>query len=126
MGIIRQTKSVKAVLGQFENQQIALPVVELVSGLKSEMNKTTVYRILERLEDDGILHSFTGRDGLKWYAKCAGCDSHHHSDLHPHFHCRECGKTECLDTHVSIPTVPGFKVDSAELLLVGQCQNCLN
>ena len=33
------------------------------------MNKTTVYRILDRFEKEGILHWFIDNDGLKRYAK---------------------------------------------------------
>lgn len=125
MGIIRKTKSVKTLLEVFEQADSALSVVELVERLHREMNKTTVYRILDRLEDDGTLHSFMGRDGLKWYAKCRGCTASQHTDAHPHFQCRGCGKTECLTLDVSIPSVPNRKVDSAELLLIGLCEECL-
>ncbi|NRA93639.1 MAG: transcriptional repressor, partial [Psychroserpens sp.] len=71
MSIIRKTKSVKMLLEIFESTKSALSVVDLVEQLKSEMNKTTVYRILERLENEGVLHSFNGINGLKWYAKCS-------------------------------------------------------
>jgi len=59
MGIIRKTKSVKAVLREFDESNDAVSVVDLVEDLQGEMNKSTVYRILERLQDDGILHSFS-------------------------------------------------------------------
>ena len=68
MGIIRKTKSVKAVINEFDRTAFALSTLKLVESLQSQMNKSTVYRILERLVDDGILHSFTGKDGLSWYA----------------------------------------------------------
>ena len=127
MAIIRQTKSVKALLNAFEQSDDAISVVELVKQVKQKMNKTTVYRILDRLEDDGKLHSFMGTDGLKWYAKCDhSCSAEHHVDSHPHFQCRDCGKTSCLSIDVSIPSVPNYKIESAELLLIGQCDNCLS
>lgn len=125
MGIVRKTKSVQVILQQFNQVKGALSVVDLVEGLQQLMNKTTVYRILERLEDDGILHSFTGKKGLKYYAKCNNCSAGHHLDTHPHFQCSDCGKTECLSVDVSIPAIPNHKVDVAELLLVGQCADCL-
>ncbi len=126
MGIIRKTKSVKTLLGVFEETNQAISVVELVERLQQEMNKTTVYRILERLEDEGELHSFIGKDGLKWCAKCKGCSSSQHTDAHPHFQCRDCGKTECLTISMTIPSVPNHKIDSAELLLTGQCADCIS
>jgi len=126
MGVIRKTKSVKHLLELFGQTNEAWSATDLVEHLKAVMNKTTVYRILERLEDDGTLHAFKGMDGLQWYAKCKGCTSSHHSDLHPHFQCRDCGKTECLDLELNIPTVSKHKVDRADLLLLGQCEDCLS
>ena len=126
MGITRKTKSVKTLLKVFEQTNNAISVVELVERLRREMNKTTVYRILERLEDEGMLHSFTGKDGLKWYAECKECSPSRHLDSHPHFQCRDCGKTECININISIPSVSNYKIDSAELLLIGQCEDCLS
>ena len=125
MGVARKTKSVKTVLEVFEEAKSAISVVKLVELLRQEMNKTTVYRILDRLEDNGTLHSFLGEDGLKWYATCNnGCSSSHHLDEHPHFQCQDCGKTECLPIQLSIPNIPNYKVNSANILLLGLCKNC--
>jgi len=126
MGVIRRTKSVDALLQIFKHSKEAFSSVDLVERFNQEMNKTTVYRILERLEDDGILHSFKGKDGLQWYARCQGCSTEQHKDLHPHFQCYDCGKTECLSLGLSIPIVPKHKVDRAELLLIGLCEDCLS
>ena len=126
MGVVRKTKSVKSILGVFEQSEQAFSSVELIERFKDSMNKTTVYRILERLEDDGVLHSFTGEDGLTWYAKCQGCTSKQHTDAHPHFQCRKCGKTECVDAKIQIPKLSKHSVDKAEFLLLGTCEDCLN
>jgi Fur family ferric uptake transcriptional regulator len=126
MGIIRKTQLVRILLKEFKQSKEALSVVELVDRLNGQMNKTTVYRILDRLEDSGSLHSFIGNDGLKWYALCYGCTQLHHADKHPHFQCRDCGKTECLSLDIVVPTIPNYKVEFAELLLIGQCEDCLS
>lgn len=126
MGIVRKTKSVKIVLEAFQVSERALSVVELVKRFEQQMNKTTVYRILERLEEEGVLHSFKGKAGLRWFAKCKHDASAVHSDDHPHFQCQDCGKSECLSGDVSIPTIANHTVHSASLLLVGQCENCIS
>jgi len=126
MGVIRRTKSVDELLHIFEQSTEAFSSADLVERLNHEMNKTTVYRILERLEDDGILHSFKGKDGLQRYARCQGCSTEQHKDLHPHFQCNDCGKTECLNLDLSIPNVPRHKVGRAELLLIGLCEDCIS
>ena len=124
MGIMRQTKSVKRILDEFEKEPKALSTVDLIKRLSQDHNKTTIYRVLDRLEDDGVLHSFQGTDGVKFYAKCHGCSKSQHSDIHPHFQCVSCGKMDCLDVRVSIPKVPNRRVLSSELLLQGHCEQC--
>ena len=126
MSVVRKTKSVLTLMSIFEETGSALSVVDLVEQLKSEMNKTTVYRILERLEQEGTIHSFTGSNGLKWYAKCSSCTKHHHDDTHPHFQCRDCGKVECLDVSIKIPSIQNHSIESTDVLLTGQCAECLN
>jgi len=124
MGITRQTKHVKILLAIFSEKKRAISVVELVKLLTPEMNKTTVYRILDKLMDDGFIHSFIGKGGLKWYAKCQDCSCETHNDVHPHFQCKECGEVECLPVSFSIPPIDGYKIDSVNLLMVGECVNC--
>lgn len=125
MAIQRQTASVKAIWEHFDNQDNALSVVDLVKTFEQSMNKTTVYRILDRFEKEGKLHSFTGKDGLTWYAKCHDCSTDHHIDLHPHFQCNNCGKVECLSVSVQVPVVPNKSIDKAQILLLGQCEHCV-
>ena len=124
MGVLRKTKSVKIVLNEFAQNSSATSVITLIDRLKSLMNKTTVYRILEKLEDDGILHSFLAKDGLKWYAKCRGCSSTTHHDVHPHFQCLECGKVDCLKTNFIVPEIANRKVEVSHVLLQGKCEEC--
>ena len=68
MNIFKKTKSVNLILESF-NEKEALSIIELVDKFTNKMNKTTVYRILERLEQANILHSFVDQNGLKRYAK---------------------------------------------------------
>ena len=126
MGIIRKTKSVEVLHSAFQETETALSVVELVQRLDSKMNKTTVYRILKRLEEEGQLHSFVDTEGLKWYAKCKDCSTANHEDLHPHFQCQKCGKTECLTMDFSLPPGINHKIESVQMLLLGTCEECLS
>jgi len=126
MGVVRKTKSVGTIISIFQETENAQSVVELVEQLKNQMNKTTVYRILERLENEGIVHSFTDRKGLTWYAKCLDCSKHQHHDIHPHFQCKRCGKVECLSTEIPLPSFPNHQVDNAEILLFGECEECMS
>lgn len=125
MGIKRKTKSVELLLGEFENESRAISTTTLIDRLDTEINKTTIYRVLEKLEDDGVLHSFKGTNGITWYAKCSDCSEHGHLDTHPHFQCLECGKVDCLDIEVSIPKIENREVNISQILIQGKCEDCL-
>ena len=124
MGIIRKTKSVEVLLNEFNNNSTAISVTKLVTKLNSRFNKTTIYRVLDKLEDDGVLHSFLGKNGLKWYAKCNGCSADKHKDLHPHFQCLDCGKVDCLSFNIEIPKISNRKIEFSQFLIQGQCDEC--
>ena len=125
MGIIRKTESVEILLNEFQDTETALSTVELITRLVKFMNKTTIYRILDKLEDDGILHSFIGFDGVKRFARCKSCSKSNHSDVHPHFQCISCGKSECLDIEVNIPQMSNREVLFSQLLIKGKCDLCM-
>ena len=69
MSLTRNTKSLKSILDVFNSTESAISAPELISKFKSRMDKTTVYRILERLINSGTLHSFTDNNGVKRYVK---------------------------------------------------------
>jgi len=125
MGIIRKTKSVEVLLNEFNKDSGAISVIELIKRFNSKFNKTTIYRVLDKLEDDGVLHSFLGNNGIKWYAKCNGCSKLKHTDVHPHFQCVTCGKVDCLDLIVTIPKIPNREVIASQILIQGTCEACL-
>lgn len=125
MGIIRKTQSVAALLNEFKGDSIALSAIELIKRLDSKINKTTVYRVLDKLEDDGVLHSFLDKKGIKWYAKCDACSCDSHFDAHPHFQCLSCGKVDCVTIDVKIPKIPNREVIVSQILIQGTCENCL-
>tara|TARA_B100000767_G_scaffold201782_1_gene188687 strand:+ start:2085 stop:2471 length:387 start_codon:yes stop_codon:yes gene_type:complete len=124
MGIIRKTKHVQKILAEFSKYQNAVSANHLVSFFNEEMNKSTIYRILDKLEDDNIIHSFVGLNGLKWYAECSECTVKKHNDNHPHFQCEECHEVKCIknETNKSELIGPEFHVKS--VLLTGVCDIC--
>ena len=124
MGIIRKTQSLDKLLAEFNNESSAISVIELIKRLDSQMNKTTIYRVLDKLEDDGVLHSFLDKNGIKWYAKCNGCSKSEHLDIHPHFECLDCGKIDCIKLDLQMPKIPGREVFSSHVLIQGRCEAC--
>ena len=116
MGVIRKTQAVRLLLDEFEKDSNAISSTELIKRLSSKINKTTVYRLLDKLEDDGV----------KWFAKCKSCSKSEHRDVHPHFQCTECGSVDCLEIKVTIPEIPNRKINNSHVLVLGQCELCLH
>ena len=125
MGVIRKTKSVDVLLNEFKKSSIAISAKTLIERLDSKFNKTTIYRVLDKLEEDGVLHSFLGKNGLKWYAKCNDCSGSKHNDIHPHFQCLECGRMDCLTIPVAIPNIPNREVEVSQILIQRKCEECI-
>ena len=125
MSVFRKTKTVKMLLDLFYQRNNAISVAELISKFSKKMNKTTVYRILSRLEESGHLHSFTDKNGLKRYAKGdQRIRSREKPILHPHFLCEDCGISTCLPIEITKPSVPNLTINRSEQLYLGQCNDC--
>ena len=90
------------------------------------MNKTTVYRILQRLEKSEILHSFKDQNGLKRYAKNDTISKESKTlNSHAHFLCEDCGISSCVSIDLNIPSAFSYTIKNSEHLLLGQCGECL-
>ena len=125
MGIIRKTQALGLLLNEFDKDSNAISAIELVKRLGDKINKTTVYRLLDKFVDDGLLHFFLDANGVKWFAKCKGCSKTNHLDVHPHFQCTECGIVDCLEINITIPEIPNRRVDNSQVLILGQCNLCI-
>jgi len=127
MGIIRKTKTVESLINFFNQSKDPISIPELVDEFDGAMDKSTVYRILERLEDSKILHSFVDSHGLKRYAKFKNEDSYSNQEsMHPHFVCNDCGNSSCLPIKIIIPSIADYIIESAEHLLTGRCKDCIS
>jgi Fur family ferric uptake transcriptional regulator len=91
------------------------------------INRVTVYRILDRLVQIGLVDRISG-GGRSFLYGLAPNDNH---PAHPHFFCKSCGNLECLNPqslHVNIEpmqrTFPG-SIENIEVRIDGVCKNCL-
>ena len=125
MGVLRKTKHLEHVLQAFRQSSDALSAGMLVDALANEINKSTVYRMLQKLEDDGVIHSFLTMDQIRFYALCKGCSSGRHVDTHAHFQCTSCKRVSCVSEEIVLPTPGRARITRAQVLLTGQCESCL-
>ena len=126
MGVLRKTKHLEHVLQAFRQSSDALSAGMLLDALANEINKSTVYRMLQKLEDDGVIHSFLTMDQIRFYALCKGCSSGRHIDTHAHFQCTSCKRVSCFSEEIVLPTLERARITSAQVLFTGQCESCLS
>jgi Fur family ferric uptake transcriptional regulator len=93
----------------------------------ANINRVTVYRILDLLVDRGLVDRISG-GGRSFVYGLAPNDNH---PAHPHFYCRYCGSLECLnpeslnvDMQSMQRTFPGI-IENVEVRVDGVCKNCL-
>jgi Fur family ferric uptake transcriptional regulator len=90
----------------------------------ANLDRVTLYRTLEVLEERGIVDRLLGVDGAARFVLhrgTEGCPGNH-----PHFLCRACAGMSCLPgpeiPFVDVP--PGTEVQAKQLLLLGLCPDC--
>ncbi|MCQ2593031.1 MAG: transcriptional repressor [Treponema sp.] len=113
------------------NQEKGFTASDLSEFLKSngvEVNKTTVYRNLEKMTEKGqlIKHKSMISDGFIYQS----VEEEHHCEEHIHFQCCKCGSVIHLDDEKtseylkSISSELGVKIDLNLSSLNGICQKC--
>ena len=103
----------------------ALELYKLLLQENPKLNKTTVYRNLEKLQIAKSVQSFKLADGICYYEQV--------QDEHLHFSCDQCKLVECLNEHALFELASnvsnsiarrGLNVRKTDLFLNGLCRNC--
>ncbi|MCH5325506.1 MAG: transcriptional repressor [Eubacterium sp.] len=110
-----------------QNADRHLTADEISDGLKSEVGKTTVYRNLERLCEQGVVRKYILSDGGSACYQYADCGQR---TRHFHLKCLKCGRLlhlECdhlteIDEHIKAEH--GFTVDPSRTVFYGRCADC--
>jgi len=93
---------------------------EILSDFQTPMDRVTLYRVLDWLVKQGLVHRITADDRVWRFMVGDGG----HSGHHPHFYCQNTGKMVCL-TDIQLPafTLPkGLNVKYIEVVFHGICE----
>ena len=107
-----------------ESHLTAEEIIDFVGERAPGIDKSTVYRTLDLLENTGCVVK-SEVDGRFIYHHAE--EGHHH-----HLVCRTCGKTiECnegvfLDIKNSIMAKYGFQADLKHMMISGLCSDCID
>ncbi|MDR1115176.1 MAG: transcriptional repressor [Tannerella sp.] len=121
----RNTKTKNMVMSVFEKSESALCHEDIEKQLSGQLDRVTIYRILQGFYEDGKIHKIIGDNSKTYYALCRNCDHEHHSDNHPHFRCINCNTVTCIKESLSTQKVPAeYSVSSVSTFISGFCPKC--
>ncbi len=120
----RNTSSSTAVYDLLKAADGALSHEMVESRLWTSVNRSTVYRILNRFVEDGLVHRVVAADGRQYFAPCTDCVPERHFHDHPHFHCVSCERVECLPQELHIKVPAGYRTAECTTTVSGYCSDC--
>ncbi len=125
---MRETPLLKTVINILETQDRPLSVPELTRLLKSKKlapNKTTLYRLLERLKEQALIQEVLLNNRVTHYELKK---KHHH-----HFVCNQCDYVKCIEDKELENKIhqlkdqlkdQGLDINQHQFSFSGCCPNC--
>jgi Fur family ferric uptake transcriptional regulator len=125
MKIVRNTIAKSKILEFIQNSNQAIAHSHIQKSLNGVCDRVTIYRVLDRLLSEGLVHKIVDVDGVVKYAACNTCKEKHHQHNHIHFSCEKCKKVTCLDTIIPHFVLPkDYKINSFNFTVSGLCPQC--
>ena len=122
--IRRSTPTKEAVISVLNASSRAMSQDAIEQKINIEIDRATIYRVLNQFCQDGIVHKIVADDGKQYFAVCKKCDQKTLPDNHFHFRCIKCQTIECLPVMVNFSLPESYKVEKVNCVLVGTCANC--
>lgn len=120
----RNTPTKQAVLELLTKSGKAMSRDAIEQEIKTSINRATIYRVLNRFCEDGVLHRIVAEDGKQYFAPCLKCDEKKAQQHHFHFRCTECNTIQCLPIPVQFSLSDGYRVEHVNCVLTGTCNEC--
>lgn len=120
----RNTPTKEAVLSVLGKTGKAMSQDAIEQKIQIDIDRATIYRVLNRFCEDGTIHKIVAEDGKQYFAVCMKCDEKESAAHHFHFRCASCHTIECLQTPVHFAIPKGYSVESVNCVLTGICKEC--
>ncbi len=120
----RNTKQKSSIIKILKQKASPVSAAEVLKQAKSkipDINKTTVYRVLDRLVQEELVEAVNLKAGVVHYELAS--EKHHHH----HFVCNVCNKVVCLDgcpAELKSLLPKGFLMTGHDLTIRGICPKC--
>ncbi len=121
-----QTKQKDELLEIIKKLKREFLIKDLYNELKGKIGLTTIYRLIDKLVDEGVVLKTIGKDNVACYQYLGVCEEENHFYLK----CLECGKLEHIDCECigkltnHILQNHHFVTSKVNIVLSGWCCNC--
>lgn len=120
----RNTPTKEAVLNVLKHAGKAMSQDAIEQEITIDINRATIYRVLNRFCEDGILHKVIAEDGKQYFALGDTTQKAEPLLQHFHFKCRVCNTLECLPNKVNFSVPKGYLAENVNCVITGVCKNC--
>lgn len=120
------TKQKDIILEVIKKQDSEFSAKNIYNEVKDLTGLTTVYRLIDKLVNDGILNKTIGEDNTTYYQYLPECNNKNHFYLK----CTNCGNLihidcDCIEELTShITKHHKFKPKKEHIIIEGICNNC--
>jgi Fur family transcriptional regulator, ferric uptake regulator len=135
---LRTTKARVAVLNTLLTSTNALSHPDILAALQGvEIDRVTVYRVLDWLLENSLIHKISSDDRAWKFQLNAPKRNYRSADTahlgllnnhgHAHLHCQQCGTVLCiheLAAHIPQSLFDTYRVSNIEISLKGLCLDC--
>lgn len=122
---LKATNTRLSLLAQMEKYESAMPYSAIQETFKS-LDRVTLYRTLESLKEQGVIHKAFQENNDIYYAICgSNCGKDHHHHDHLHFKCVKCEAVTCEKSSKKVEiSVQDFEIHNVSIHIEGICKNC--
>lgn len=123
-----KTKQKELLLSIIKNQKREFTIKDIYNQVKDKTGLTTIYRLIDKLNNDGLLNKYIGKDNITYYQYLDKCSHENHFFLK----CTNCGNIIHIDCDCiselsnHIINEHHFIPSHEHIIINGICNNCKN
>lgn len=120
------TKQKDIILNVIKQETQEFTIKDIYDRIKNETGLTTIYRLVDRMVEEGRLSKYIGKDNTTYYQYLVDCNK----DNHFYLKCDKCGKMvhidcDCIEEiSYHILKKHKFKPNKKNIIINGFCEKC--
>lgn len=120
------TKQKDLIINTISKYNKSFTVKDIYNKLKEKVGLTTIYRVIDKLVEEGIINKYIDKDNTTYYEYLEKCNCHNHFYLK----CEKCGTMEHVDCDCieelskHIVDEHKFLLNREHIIIKGICKEC--